>query len=580
MTQRLLLVEQSTTMRYVLEKHAQTLGYVVDASESYERAAELLSEQYRQYGKEYSVVLFGWPTTAQDDADEFANTLSSSNHKDLPVVTMSTDLRAQTRAWVAEREKTAILAWKDYLGLEAVLAKIIDPLPAETIQPVDLVSSNNSDIHLLVVDDSATIRLSLRDLFQAKGYRVTLAATREEAMQYATQDKFDIAVLDYYLTQSTGDMLCRELLASEHTGDIVCTVLTGTYSDHIIKRSLRAGAVECMFKNESSELLLSRIDAISRFVRQKRQLHDERALLEDVLESIAGALILLDKYQRITYVNELALQELGGVDRSALIGQSATQLLEQGGPQIAGDDVHEAIWTPGGLGNVTVDYQHTLITSRGHALLRFTQRMVAIDHDVSVGVKEVTRVDMAAEVSDTMARLSMPEDARTFLIEMQGYVYPTESSASVSATVGMHCSLLVLDVFQIGEHDDLMLLDSSSALSERVGNTLTSMLTRKNHVRALGPSRFGFLFRHAEDPHAYIMARKVMQRCLSVDQTLACKGSLLGLDKHSGHSMTELLRHAYTGMELMEQKDPNQALLMDIRRLLTAHPVLQNSTGE
>jgi len=144
-----------------------------------------------------------------------------------------------------------------------------------------------------------------------QGYQVSLAASRDEAINAAISQSFDIAILDFYLDHTTGDILCAELINHSDTGDIVCTVLTGTYSDHIIKRSLRAGAVECMFKNESSELLLSRIDAISRFVRQQRTLKSERIMMSDVIETLVGAVLIIDSDGLISYVSSAAVRGPG-----------------------------------------------------------------------------------------------------------------------------------------------------------------------------------------------------------------------------------------------------------------------------
>ena len=64
-------------------------------------------------------------------------------------------MRAETRAWVAGRENTAVIAWKEYQGLEPLLTKLLDVPVAGA--PVEVEKFDNSDIHLLVVDDSATI---------------------------------------------------------------------------------------------------------------------------------------------------------------------------------------------------------------------------------------------------------------------------------------------------------------------------------------------------------------------------------------------------------------------------------------
>jgi len=172
---------------------------------------------------------------------------------------MSPDMRAETRAWVAGREHTAVLAWKDYQSVDELLQKLLQQ--PEDDRDTFTNKFDNTDINVLIVDDSVSIRFALRDLFELQGYRVSVASGHDEAMATARQSSFDIAVLDFYLQDGTGDTLCKNLIADPATGHLTCAMLTGTYADHIIKRSLRAGAVECMFKNESSELLLARVDA-------------------------------------------------------------------------------------------------------------------------------------------------------------------------------------------------------------------------------------------------------------------------------------------------------------------------------
>ena len=159
MTRRTLLVEPSATMRHVLEKHVRALGHEVEATESYAAALDALRRQYRAFESDIACVLYGWPSLPDTDADALAAALEGEDFADLPVVVMSTDMRAETRAWVAGRERTAVLAWKDYLGVDALLERLLDADgdgPGERVAKFD-----NADIHMLVVDDSLTIRYSL-----------------------------------------------------------------------------------------------------------------------------------------------------------------------------------------------------------------------------------------------------------------------------------------------------------------------------------------------------------------------------------------------------------------------------------
>lgn len=599
MTKRLLLVEPSATMRYVLDKHAQSLGFEVAATESFGVAAESLEKQYQQFGTEFCGVLFGWPITEQDDATALAQLLEQPSYRDLPVVVMSTDMRATTRAWVAGRENSGLLAWKEYQGLEAELQKLIE---ADADDTAALPSSDdNSDIHLLIVDDSATIRYSLRDLFQLQGYRVSLAATQVEAMQVATTDRVDIAILDYYLTETTGDLLCRDLMMHTAVGNIVCTVLTGTYSDHIIKRSLRAGAVECMFKNESSELLLSRIAALSRFVRQRRRLQHEHHLLEDVIEAVAGAVLILDAERQISYINDAGLQELQLERRESLVGQPGSALLEKGGPQsgAAGQPLSASWRLPDGK-QVDVDYEHVLVESAGHSLIRFARATIPVVTGLASG-KAASSVSTAAmgqtaaanTTSDSPAgnsaeRVAAGSTGRSpdpVVAARPQKILPTSGSfmqqmrwyLSKGDTLAERTSLMVMDVQVVDEQGQLRPLNEFADLHARVETVMQGIYKRPGHVTLLTDTRFGFLLRHREESHVYLLARKIMQLCLELqlqrsDVSLNCAGSLLSLVDKQGHSLETLLLHAFKGVELARARGDNQILLMDLRRMLNAYP--------
>ena len=193
-TTRLLLAEPSATMRYVLAKHAESLGFIVDVVERYSDAINALQDQYQSFGHDYAGVLFGWPSVPDENAALLSRLLEQDEFNDMAVVVLSTDMRAETRAWVAGRDNTAVVAWKHYLDIEPKLSKLLDERDVDS--DVFDAKFDNRDIEILVVDDSATIRHSLKELFSMQGYRVSLAATAAEAMDTARKKFIDIAILD------------------------------------------------------------------------------------------------------------------------------------------------------------------------------------------------------------------------------------------------------------------------------------------------------------------------------------------------------------------------------------------------
>lgn len=565
-------------MRYVLDKHAQSLGFTVDATESYNSAVQSLYAQYQQFGAEYGAVLFGWPSTDQEDAALLASVLERPEYTDLPVVVMSTDLRAQTRAWVAGRENTAVLSWKEYQGLKPMLRKLLD-LPVEGDHSA-LEKFDNGDIHLLVVDDSATIRHSLRDLFRMQGYKVSLAATAKEAIASASAVKVDIAVLDFYLQETTGDLLCRDLIRHPDTGDVVCTVLTGTYSDHIIKRSLRAGAVECMFKNESSELLLSRIDAISRFVRQRRELQSERSLLQEIIESLAGAVMIVEPDGKISYLSAAAIIELRLDKADSLLGLQSEQILGALDPRIAGTGIHAATWSLPDGESVDVDYEHVLIQESSRSVFRFARRRASREtqrSDREFTIAGGSEQEAAGEELTDHAiiqDLQLSDECRPLLVEFRKYL-DTANSASDRV------SLFILDAFMKTADGQLLPVSAHPGLERCIKVALSAIYRRSGHVALLKENRYAFLLRHREDPQAYLLVRKIMQLYLETKHDyavaeLACSGSLLSISGNADQPMGKLLDYAFKGVDLVNTRTLNQTLLLDLRRMLSAYPVLEN----
>ncbi len=560
-TSRLLLAEPSATMRYVLSKHAESLGFVVDVVERYSDAINALQDQYQSFGRDYVGVLFGWPSVPDDDAASLARLLEQDEFNDMAVVVLSTDMRAETRAWVAGRDNTAVVAWKHYLDIEPKLSKLLGERDIDA--DVFDAKFDNRDIEILVVDDSATIRHSLNELFSMQGYRVSLAATAIEAFEIARAKTIDIAILDYYLAETTGDVLCRDLIADTGTRDIICAVLTGTYSDHIIKRSLRAGAVECMFKNESSELLLNRIDAISRFVRQRRTLENDRELLDDVVDSIAGPTIVLSKDDRIVYLSQLAMHELELDSAAKLLGQAAVLLLEPEGVGAAGK-THNVHWRRPGGREIRVSYVRRDVAESGHKVLCFK----AIAGVAIPDAEALATRTPAQAASDALTRFELSETALPFLQQMQTYL-------DEAVVLAERISLLVIDVFMTTD-DGVASIEGDETLAAITHQRIMSIYRRKHHVVRLASNRYAFLLRHSNESQAYLLTRKIMQltngSSIAANKRVASAASVLSINEHGNQLATEILQYAFKGVELVPAKGVDQAYLMDLHQMLSVYP--------
>lgn len=565
MTSRLLLVEPSATMRYVLENYAQSLGFDVVAIGEYNNAENALHEQYRSYGGDFSGVLLGWSIVPDESADKLAETLESPEFADMPVVVLSTDMRAETRAWVAGREHTAVLHWKEYQAIDELLQKMLQT-PSED-RDTFTTKFDNADINVLIVDDSVSIRFALRDLFELQGYRVSVANGHDEAMAIARQGSFDIAVVDFYLQDGTGDALCKKLIADPNTGNVTCAILTGTYADHIIKRSLRAGAVECMFKNESSELLLARIDALSRFVRQRKRLGKEQRRLDELVDKLAGATMIISDNDVISYASQQACSLLGFDTRTSLLGTDSAQVIDIRKVRSSSSGKFKAQWRDASQGLLNVVYRQLMLENSNDIAINFKLLPGPPAPKAPVTVQQ--------SANDIVSALQLSNGSSAFVSTLQAY---PESLTNPAESV----SLLLIDTFAAQGDASMQPTNEIIGLSAEIERALKDVYKRENHVAQLGDNRYGFLLRHSTEPQAYLLTRKIMQICNAIEPEqkgirLSCTGCLFGVSKNKDKSSTQLLRLTVQGLDVVNQRGKNQALLLDLRRMLPVYANTANS---
>ena len=171
---------------------------------------------------------------------------------------------------------------------------------------------------ILLVDDSKTVRTQYRKLLERDGFRVDVAVEAQQGFALALENKYDLAIIDYFIPGDNGAQLCRNLQSNEETYDLVCAILTAQYKQSVVDECLTAGARECMFKNESADLFLTRVRALLRGVERKRQVERERTRLIGLLYSVAEGVYGVAPDGRIQFINPATLK---------LLGQSMVELM-------------------------------------------------------------------------------------------------------------------------------------------------------------------------------------------------------------------------------------------------------------
>ncbi len=318
----ILLIEQSATGRHGLKRLLAGHGFEVTTATSYDDGQLRLQESAEN--TPFAAIVMGYSPHYDDQKHPLLALLNMPSHQTLPILILSHDADRNVFEWVARRKHAALLAWDDYAESADCLSRLINQEASKEVYEED--TSPGLATQVLFVDDSRTARMKFQQLLEDEGYQVKTAGNCQEAMEKAKRGKFDIAIIDYFMPEGNGDVLCRMLREDPATTDIVTAVITGSYLEEVIKETLAAGAVECMFKNEVDELFLARVAAMSRTARIKNSIETERHRLSGILNSVGDGVYGVDSSGYITFMNPAARSILGVGNDNSLIGRKAHHL--------------------------------------------------------------------------------------------------------------------------------------------------------------------------------------------------------------------------------------------------------------
>lgn len=321
---KILYIESSDGQRDRLTRLLSKNDFVVVGIRRFEEAISLLKSVAED--KQYDAVILSWPANAQPSTDEFLAALAEPDLAGLPVLVIAHHAEAAKLAWVSGRARTAFLLWPDHQHAPQSLAKLLEAPSHNTL----LQAEGEAPIRILLVDDSPTSRSRFRKLLNNAGYQAESVSSTKKALEKIQQQEFDIAVIEYFMPEQNGDDLVRQLMAHSRSPALQCIIQSSTYLDSVITDSLEAGAVECLLKNESDELFLTRIGVISRTVQMTRHLEQERQRLAGILASVGDGVYGVDKSGLITFSNPAVKDILGYEDEADIIANRPADVFQRG----------------------------------------------------------------------------------------------------------------------------------------------------------------------------------------------------------------------------------------------------------
>lgn len=114
---------------------------------------------------------------------------------------------------------------------------------------------------ILVCEDQDSIRKMIEALVQARGYRVLAASSGAQALELATVETPNVALLDLTMPgEFDGFEVCRRLRAAPNTADVPIVIVTALDDDESRRKAKEAGATAYYTKPFSPLALLKEIE--------------------------------------------------------------------------------------------------------------------------------------------------------------------------------------------------------------------------------------------------------------------------------------------------------------------------------
>eukprot|EP00903_Cladosiphon_okamuranus_P004462 g4460.t1 len=483
---------------------------------------------------------------------------------DIPVIIFSEDVDPSKLDWITNRPHTALLAWDEVSSITSALNALIDDF--ESVEPDTHAAPDHNHLQVLLVDDSPTVRHNFKQMLERDGYEVKVAASVREAKQVAIRNNVDIAIVDYFMPDANGDVLIKQLKADARTQNIEIAVLTGGYSDQVIHECLTAGATECMFKNEGSELFLSRIHSIARNVLHKRSLDREKNRLQQILASVGDGVFGVDDAGRIQFINPAARTMLGYNHSEMVVGELALKCIHHSneeGREYAEQDseLHQGYIN----GNTLTGLETVFWTSQGTSFpVECTMNPVKYDDRTSgavVAFRDISkRLNREAELE-----WQASHDPLTQLMNREAFEEALIDEVSKLKVTNNQSGLMFIDVDRFRYINDTAGHMAGDKILVEVGKRLISQLGKNDRIARVSGDEFAIILSNI-DP----TPEKVIEAADRFREVIECQKFYVGstgvstsitagiamLDKHV-NSISESMSRANQACNLAKTRGRN-----------------------
>lgn len=500
--QHILVIEESPTLRYMLGKALLKKGYQLINVDSFTSAINVLQSSRQQI----HAILVGWSNYEHlDESKHLMVMLDREPYSEVPVILLSNDAELELLNWMSTRVKTALVPWESYQEVTSLLNSMLSPDDQEPVIEQRKLDRNESEITILLVDDSKSSRVYYQRLLQRNCYKVVTANSVDEAYCIACDQKIDIAIVDYFMPEHNGYVLCQKLRDDPRTAEIRTAVFTGTYLDSVIRTCLQSGAIECMFKNEPEELFLARLSGIRRFIEVQRSIEKQRESFAAILESVGEGVYGVDNTGRIIFMNPAALKALGLFHAKSLLGENAYDAFHTNKQDAGRDLLKEAYYSGQSLQGLETGFRHQ------------SGKEIPVDctlYPLTVEGKKEGSVIAFRDISERKMmeeklRWQATHDHLTGLYNRHYFEISLESEISNVKRTGIMSAVVYLDLDRFKYVNDTAGHDVGDQLLIDISQEINKCLRRQDIVARIGGDEFALILKNIDESVAVSIADEI-----------------------------------------------------------------------
>lgn len=233
----------------------------------------------------------------------------------------------------------------------------------------DIDAEQQGPRHVLIVDDSAAQRKVLSLSLKRVGYRVTEAASGDEALRLCHATTFDIVLSDWMMPGMTGLEFCRSFRKLQGEGYGYFILLTSKSEKTEVASGLDCGADDFLAKPVSPGELRARLRAGERILGMHAELVKKNRLVGSTLDKLQKLYDSLDR----DLIEARKLQQTLVRERSRDFGKGEVSALLRPSGHVGGDLVGFFQINPRRVGLYSID-----VSGHGVASAMMTARLAGL----------------------------------------------------------------------------------------------------------------------------------------------------------------------------------------------------------